>query len=52
MTGTATERKVDPHAIDGKFPAPETRYDLVVVGAGRSGIAAALDAARAVNLSS
>jgi len=46
MTVTATERKVDPHAIDGKFPVPETRYDLVVVGAGRSGIAAALDAAR------
>jgi len=31
----------DPHAIGDKLPAPETRYDLVVIGAGPSGIAAA-----------
>lgn len=33
-------------AIDGKFPAPKQLYDVVVVGAGRSGAAAALEAAR------
>lgn len=33
-------------AIDGKFPAPQTRFDVVVAGAGRSGTAAALAAAR------
>ena len=37
----------DPHAINGKFPAPETRYQLVVIGAGPSGIAAALEGAAA-----
>ena len=40
-------RTIDPHAIDGKFPAPATRFDVVVVGAGRSGTAAALAAAQA-----
>jgi thioredoxin reductase len=35
----------DPHAINGKFPQPEQRYDLVVIGAGPSGIAAALEGA-------
>ncbi|MBK8631571.1 MAG: FAD-dependent oxidoreductase [Sphingomonadales bacterium] len=40
-------RTIDPHAIDGKFPAPATRFDVVVVGAGRSGTAAALTAAQA-----
>jgi thioredoxin reductase len=39
-------RTIDPHAIDGKFPAPATRFDVVVVGAGRSGTAAALAAAQ------
>lgn len=42
-----TERKIDPHAIDGKFPAPNQHFDLVVVGAGQSGAAAALKAAEA-----
>ena len=42
-----TERKTDPHAIDGKFPAPSQRFDLIVVGAGPSGAAAALDGAAA-----
>ncbi len=32
----------DPSAIGTRLPAPETRYDLVVIGAGPSGIAAAL----------
>jgi thioredoxin reductase len=36
----------DPHAIDGKFPPPESRAEIVVVGAGPAGIAAALEAAR------
>ncbi len=31
----------DPSAIGDKLPAPEARYDLVVIGAGPSGIAAA-----------
>jgi thioredoxin reductase len=31
----------DPSAINGKFPAPAERYDLVVIGAGPAGIAAA-----------
>jgi thioredoxin reductase len=42
-----TGRAIDPHAIDGKFPAPTVRFDTIVVGAGRSGVAAALEAARA-----
>lgn len=40
-----TDRPRDPHAIDGKFPGPEARYDVVVVGAGRSGSEAARAAA-------
>ena len=36
---------VDPHALNGKLPAPSARYDSVVVGAGPSGIAAAIAAA-------
>ena len=38
---------VDVHAIDGKLPAPDERFDVVVVGAGAAGTAAAIDAARA-----
>jgi thioredoxin reductase len=37
----------DPHAIDGKFPAPESSAEIVVIGAGPAGLAAALDCARA-----
>jgi thioredoxin reductase len=36
----------DPHAIDGKFPVPESRAEIVVIGAGPAGVAAALEAAR------
>jgi thioredoxin reductase len=34
-------------AVNGTHAPPETRYDVVVVGAGPSGIAAAMDAAKA-----
>ena len=37
----------DVHAIDGKIPAPDARFDLIVVGAGTAGTAAAIDAAKA-----
>ncbi|MFM5918257.1 MAG: FAD-dependent oxidoreductase, partial [Novosphingobium sp.] len=40
-----TARGTDPHAIDGKFPKPQDHFDVVVVGAGRSGTKAALEAA-------
>lgn len=36
----------DVHAIDGKFPAPEGRYGIAVVGAGPAGVAAAIEAAK------
>jgi thioredoxin reductase len=39
--------KRDAHALDGKLPAPSIRYDVVVIGAGPSGIAAATQAAQA-----
>jgi thioredoxin reductase len=35
----------DPWAIDGKFPSPEEHAQLLVIGAGPAGIAAALEAA-------
>lgn len=35
----------DVHALDGKIPVPETRFDVVVVGAGPAGTAAAIAAA-------
>jgi thioredoxin reductase len=37
----------DPHAIDGKIVAPDEMHDVIVVGAGPAGLAAALEAARA-----
>jgi thioredoxin reductase len=37
----------DSHAINGKIAAPAQRYDLVVVGAGPAGLAAALEGAGA-----
>jgi len=36
----------DPHAIDGKIAPPDELHDIVVVGAGPAGLAAALEAAR------
>lgn len=36
---------IDRHAIDGKLPAPDERFDVVVVGAGQAGTAAAIEAA-------
>ncbi|MFM9852859.1 MAG: FAD-dependent oxidoreductase [Sphingomonadaceae bacterium] len=38
---------IDDCAVNGTHQPPEARYDLVVVGAGPSGIAAALDGVRA-----
>jgi thioredoxin reductase len=37
----------DVHALDGKIPAAEAHYGVVVVGAGAAGIAAAVAAAKA-----
>lgn len=37
----------DPHAIDGKLPGPEAVHDVVIVGAGKTGLGAALEAASA-----
>ena len=37
----------DPHAIDGKIGAPDETHDIIVVGAGPAGLAAALAGARA-----
>ncbi len=36
----------DIHAIDGKMSAPDERFDVVVVGAGTAGTAAAIDTAK------
>jgi thioredoxin reductase len=41
-----SERGRDPHAIDGKFPMPQSRFDVVVVGAGDAGCTAAVEAAK------
>ena len=37
---------VDPHALNGKLPKPERRVDVLVIGAGPAGVAAALAAVR------
>lgn len=37
----------DPKSIAGKFPEPDLKCDLLVVGAGPSGVAAAIEAAKA-----
>ncbi len=44
MVGPQT---IDPHAVNGKFAAPEAHHNLVVIGAGPAGIAAALAGAAA-----
>ncbi len=36
---------LDSHAIDGKIPAPDEQFDLIVVGAGRAGTTTAIRAA-------
>jgi thioredoxin reductase len=40
-------QKFDPKSIAGKFPVPELNTDLLVVGAGPSGVAEAIKAAKA-----
>lgn len=42
-----TSNITDPRAIDGKFNGPEAHFEVVVVGAGPAGLAAALTAAEA-----
>jgi thioredoxin reductase len=41
-----TAYPTDPWAIDGKFPAPDEHVQLLVVGAGAAGLAAAIEAAK------
>ena len=36
----------DPHALNGKLPRPERTVDVLVIGAGPAGIAAAIEAAK------
>ena len=36
----------DPHALNGKLPGPERTVDVLVIGAGPAGIAAAIEAAK------
>jgi len=42
-----TDRPTDPCAIDGKFAAPDEHAQLLVIGAGPAGLAAAIAAAEA-----
>jgi len=39
-------RLTDPSAIDGKFAAPDEHAQLLVIGAGAAGTAAAIEAAK------
>ncbi len=41
-----TTRGFDPNAMAGKFPAPDRQVEVLVIGAGAAGVAAAIDAAR------
>ena len=41
-----TARGFDSHAIAGKYPAPDRRVDVLVIGAGAAGTAAAIAAAQ------
>ena len=36
---------LDPHALNGKLPRPERRVEVLVIGAGPAGLAAAIEAA-------
>ena len=36
---------LDPHALNGKLPRPERRVEVLIIGAGPAGIAAAIEAA-------
>lgn len=38
--------RTDPHAIDGKFPRPAEHAEILVIGGGPAGCAAAIEAAR------
>jgi thioredoxin reductase len=40
-----TDRPTDPAAIDNKFPAADEHAELLVIGAGQAGLAAAIQAA-------
>ena len=42
-----THPPADPYAINGKFPPPDQTVDVLVVGGGEAGGAAAIEAARA-----
>jgi thioredoxin reductase len=41
-----TTRGFDPNAVAGKFPEPDRQVEVLVIGAGSAGVAAAIDAAR------
>jgi thioredoxin reductase len=41
-----TSYPTDPWAIDGKFPPPDEHVQLLVIGAGQAGLAAAIEAAK------
>jgi thioredoxin reductase len=46
MTNSMIKRGFDPKAVAGKVPEPEKRADVLVIGAGPAGVAAAIEAAK------